>query len=223
MKVRVWDLPLRVFHWTLVSLVLFSATTGLLGEKLGTSVIEWHSRCGYAILSLLLFRIVWGFCGGTQARFANFLRGPRTVLDFVRRALSGEKQLVVGHNPAGGWSVLAMLLFLSLQAGSGLFIADEDLAFEAPLSKHVSSHLVDLLKEFHEANFFVLAVLVGMHVAAIAYYFFVKHDNLVQPMLTGDKDLAAPTVQPSAGGHPLLGAAILAAAVTAVVALVKLA
>ena len=223
MIIRVWDLPLRLFHWALAILVLCSATTGLLGEKLGASVVEWHARSGYAILSLLLFRIVWGFCGGSQARFVNFLRWPRTVLDYVRRALRGEKQLVIGHNPAGGWSVLAMLLFLSLQAGTGLFLADEDLAFEAPLAKHVSSHMVDALKEFHEANFFLLAALVVMHLAAIAYYFFVKREDLVRPMLSGERELAAAPQEMPRGGHPLLGALILAAAVTAVVLLVRLA
>jgi len=222
-RVRVWDLPLRCFHWALAFLVLVSLCSGLLGEKLGVGVTEWHARSGYGILALLLFRIVWGFCGGTQARFRSFVRGPRSVASYVRRALRGDREVMLGHNPAGGWSVMAMLVFLSLQAGSGLFIADEDLAFEAPLAKHISSHMVDLLKEFHEANAFLVLGLVGMHLAAIAYYYFAKGENLVRAMISGDKTLAAPPAEPMVSGHVGIGILVLAAAVTAVASLVKFA
>ena len=189
MKVRVWDLPLRLFHWALVSLVAFSACTGLLGDELGAAVAPWHARSGYAILSLLLFRLIWGWVGGTHARFANFVHGPRHVWDYVRRALGGEKMRVPGHNPAGGWSVLAMLASLLLQTGTGLFLVDADRAFQAPLAKYVSAHVAHALKEVHEGGFLVLAGLVLMHLAAIAYYFFAKGENLVRPMLTGDREL----------------------------------
>lgn len=222
-KVRVWDLPLRCFHWALSLLVLASAGTGLLGEKLGLGVADWHARSGYAILSLLIFRFVWGFCGGTEARFASFLRAPTAVADYVRRTLRGERVATLGHNPAGGWSVLALLLALLVQAGSGLFLADEDLAFEAPLAKYVSSHSVDVLKAVHEANAALLAALVALHLAAIAYYFFVKRENLVRPMISGEKLLAAAPAPPPRGGQTLLGAAVFAGAVAVVLALVRLA
>ena len=220
-KVAVWDLPLRLFHWALVLVLSFSASTGLLGEKLGVGVAEWHARAGYSIFALLLFRLLWGFCGGTHARFSSFVRGPRVVADYVRRALGGEKLAPLGHNPAGGWSVLAMLGGLSLQVGTGLFLADEDLAFEAPLSKYISANSVDVLKEVHEANFFVLAALIAMHLAAIAYYYFVKREDLVRPMLSGHRQLAQAPAEPARDGQPLLGALILAAAVSAVWALLR--
>ncbi len=212
-SIKVWDLPLRLFHWSLVLLVSFSGITGSFSDDFGPKVLEWHKLSGYAILSLVIFRLLWGFFGGTQARFANFLRGPRAVVAYLRQLGSGKREPQLGHNPAGGWSVLLMLTCLALQAGTGLFLSDEDLGFEGPLAKLVSSHTGDLLKAFHEANFVVLLTLIALHLSAIAFYFFAKKENLVRPMFTGRKELAGPA---SKGGHALAGAVVLAVGAAAV-------
>ena len=207
--VRVWDLPIRLFHWSLALLVGFSLITGEFRDDFGMGIIDWHARSGYAILTLVIFRLLWGFLGGTHARFSSFVRGPRAVAAYLR----GSSAVHVGHNPLGGWSTALMLASLALQAGTGLFISNEDLGFDGPLARHVSSHTGDRLQAIHQANSVILLVLVALHLAAIAFYFFAKRDNLVRPMLTGVKRLAAPS---QSGGHPLRGALVLAIAAAAV-------
>ncbi|HUW37959.1 MAG TPA: cytochrome b/b6 domain-containing protein [Rhodocyclaceae bacterium] len=211
--VRVWDLPTRLFHWSLVLLVSFSGITGEFGDDFGANVLDWHARAGYAILALLFFRLLWGFVGGTHARFRSFIRRPRTVLAYLRELRTGGSGPHLGHNPAGGWSVLLMLACLSLQVGTGLFLSDDDLGFTGPLANHVSDHVSDQLHALHEANFVVLMVLVALHLLAIAFHLWAKKENLVRAMVSGKKPLAAP---PQRGGHPLLGALVLAISAAAV-------
>lgn len=206
---RVWDLPTRLFHWSLVALVVFSAITGEFAEDLGTDYLERHMLSGYAVLALLLFRLIWGFIGNRHARFASFLRGPRAVLAYFSALRGrGAAAMHAGHNPLGGWSVAAMLGVLLVQVGSGLFLSDEDLDVHAPLSSHVANRTIDLLHEVHETSFKLLLALIVIHLAAIAYYRFAKGDNLVRPMLTGDKMLAG--AEPARGGAWWLGALVLA-------------
>jgi cytochrome b len=151
----------------------------------------WHMRFGYAALALVLFRILWGLAGDHHARFASFVRGPRTVLAYLRgRAAHGG-----GHNPAGGWSVLAMLLVLLTQASTGLFASD-DIATEGPLAKLVSGTWVSWATRIHHWNEKLILALVALHLAAIVYYALAKRDNLVRPMIVGDQPgLAAPPAQ----------------------------
>lgn len=212
-SIRIWDLPLRLFHWLLALLVVFSLVTGQFGSELGLGAAQWHMLSGYALLTLLLFRVVWGFVGGTHARFASFVRGPRAVLGYLGE-LAGRRpaRTWAGHNPLGGWSSIALLASLALQAGSGLFLSDEDLGVEGPLAKYAASVLADRLAALHETNFVVIVALVGLHVSAIAYYLLVKRDNLVRPMISGVKQLPAPPADAGAakGGHPLAGAVVLA-------------
>lgn len=219
---RVWDLPTRLFHWSLVALVLFNGVTGEFAEKLGSTWMERHLVCGYAILALVLFRLLWGFIGGTHARFADFVRGPRAVIAYISALREGKQGTAhVGHNPLGGWSVLAMLCALSVQVGSGLFLSDEDMGVEGPLAKHVANRTIDMLKEVHETSFWLLLCLVAIHVAAIIYYRSVKGEHLVSAMVTGDKPLSG--VEDARGGQWWLGLLILAAAASAVGLLVSVA
>lgn len=206
---RVWDLPTRLFHWSLVALVTFSGLSGQVAEDLGSRFMDWHMLSGYAILALLLFRLAWGFVGSTHARFADFVRGPRRVLEYLGARSAGKPDSVhPGHNPLGGWSVLSMLGALSVQVGSGLFLSDEDMGVEGPLAKHVANRTIDLLHEVHETSFWLLLGLVAGHLAAIAFYRVAKGENLVRPMVTGDKVLAG--IEPARGGAPWLGALWLA-------------
>jgi cytochrome b len=177
--VRIWDLPTRLFHWMLALLVVFSVTTA----NIGGNWMDWHLRSGYAVLALLVFRLLWGFAGSRYALFAQFVRGPRAVRAWLR-APRGAGECHAGHNPLGAWSVLAMLAALLVQASTGLFASDE-IATEGPLSKLVSGATASLMTRIHSTNESVIYALVALHLAAIAYYFFVKRDDLVGPMITG--------------------------------------
>lgn len=180
MKIRVWDLPTRVFHWALVVAIVGS----FISADEGGNALEWHARFGYFILSLVLFRLVWGFVGSHYARFFNFLKSPKVVLGYLKNPTE-----LAGHNPLGALSVMALLGFLSLQAITGLFASD-DIAFEGPLSKYVSSDWVELLTSFHRLDESVLITLIMLHIGAILYYRWIKRVNLVKPMMTGDKEWA---------------------------------
>lgn len=179
---RVWDLPTRLFHWVLVLLVVFS----IVSAKIGGNWIDWHMRSGYCILALVLFRVMWGFAGPFHARFANFVRPPSAVFGYLRDLRNGRAAAPAGHNPLGALSVLAVLAVLLLQASTGLF-ANDSISSEGPLAKLVSSATSDLLTRVHKINQFVIFALIALHLAAIAYYYFARRENLVLPMITGDK------------------------------------
>jgi cytochrome b len=177
----VWDLPLRIFHWLLATCVAGSWLT----HELGTTWFAWHARLGYVTLVLVCFRIAWGFVGPAHARFASFLRGPRAIVSYLRGP-GGAGTVSVGHNPLGGLAVVAMLGLLLLQAVTGLF-ANDDIFNSGPLYGYVSKAQSDGLTSLHKGNFDWLLVLIGLHLAAICYYQFVKRLNLLTPMLTGRK------------------------------------
>jgi cytochrome b len=174
-KVRVWDLPVRLFHWAIVLLIPAMWATHELER------MDLHILLGQVLLGLVLFRLIWGLIGGSTARFAGFVRGPRAVLRYLR----GREGAVLGHNPLGGWSVVLMLLLLLTQIGLGLFAVDEDALNEGPLSHVVSYETARTLAGRHETIFYVLVALIAVHVAAILYHWLVRRDDLVTPMVTG--------------------------------------
>jgi cytochrome b len=178
-RVRVWDLPTRLFHWLLALLILTSIVTA----KVGGNAMDWHMWSGYAVLALLVFRLLWGWAGSRYARFESFVRGPQAVLAYLRGD-GGDAH--PGHNPLGAWSVVVLLLVLLTQGTTGLF-ANDDIATEGPLAKLVSSRTSTLLSSVHRLNEWVIYALVALHLLAVAFYAFVKRQNLVFPMLTGDK------------------------------------
>ncbi len=177
-SVRVWDLPTRLFHWALAICIVL----GIVFVKIGGNAIQWHAYCGYTALALILFRLIWGFVGSWHARFANFIPSPSKLIAFLRGQVDGG----LGHNPLGALSVIALLLVVLIQALTGLF-ADDDIFFQGPLAKYVSNSTVALLTSIHRFNQYLIFALVGLHLAAISYYYFVKRQNLVGPMVTGDK------------------------------------
>jgi cytochrome b len=177
-KARVWDLPTRLFHWSLVGCVVAAFVTA----KIGGNAMLWHGRLGLAILGLLVFRIVWGFVGSTYARFAQFVCGPAAIRAYLRGEWKGQ-----GHNPIGALSVLALLGVLSLQAATGLF-SNDDIAFEGYLYPLVGSELSGQITGIHHLLEKALMLLVALHVGAIAFYARVKKHNLVKPMLSGWAD-----------------------------------
>jgi cytochrome b len=210
-SVRVWDVPTRVFHWLLVGLVAFSLYTGLVG---GFREMGWHVKSGYAILALVLFRIVWGVIGSRHSRFTDFVRGPFAVFAYARDLLRNASTGTIGHNPLGGWSVMAMLASLLVQAGTGLF-SNDDILTEGPLASLVSKSVSDQITAVHDANAVILMVLIGVHLSAIAFYALVKRENLVRAMITGRKP-ATPDAPDAPYAPVWLAAAVLVAAVLAV-------
>ena len=176
--VRVWDLPTRVFHWALVVAVAGLITTA----QIGGDAMPWHFRFGYTVLTLLLFRLAWGLVGGHWSRFASFIYAPRTILGYVK-----------GHNPLGSLSVFAMLGILLLQVGSGLF-SDDEIAAAGPLVKHVPGSWVSLATHYHaDVGKLILLGLVVLHVGTIFFYRIRKGENLVRPMILGDKETSVRT------------------------------
>ncbi len=178
--IRVWDLPIRLFHWLLVLCISGS----IISVNLGGNAIQWHAYFGYSILTLLIFRIVWGFVGSTHARFASFLPTKESLLQY----LQGKSPKVLGHNPLGALSVFALLFVLCVQVFTGLFV-DDEIAFQGPLAKYVPGWVSSLLSEIHEANQVVIFTLIAIHISAIWFYKKFKGENLVRPMISGDKEI----------------------------------
>jgi len=181
-KIAVWDLPTRLFHWLLVVLVVVSFTTGAIG---GNAML-YHEWSGFAILILLVFRITWGFVGSRKSRFSDFVKGPAVVWRYATALFRGDLERYMGHNPMGGWSVLALLLALVIQVATGLF-ANDDIITEGPLYLWVSKPVSDWLTHVHRLNRFLIVLLVVTHVSAVLFYLWGKRENLIKPMITGTK------------------------------------
>jgi cytochrome b len=169
----VWDLPTRVFHWAVVVLVVASWWSAEQDE------LSVHSWLGYAIIVLVGFRIVWGFVGSKHSRFSDFLRGPARVASYVMRKESAGS----GHNPLGGWSVMALLGLLLLQSFSGLFNSD-DVLFQGPFYYAAPTGFRDFMGTIHDQVFDLLVVFVSLHVLAVVIS-QLRKKRLVQAMLFG--------------------------------------
>lgn len=172
-----WDIPTRLFHWLLALAIPLAWWTAEEGHY------RWHEWLGYAVLVLLVFRVVWGFVGSPASRFRDFLKGPRAVLAYVKGRL-GQPDVPVGHNPLGGWSVVALLCLLLLQSVSGLFNSD-DILFDGPLHHLASGEWQDRFGVLHEVVFNVLLGFIGLHILAVLYHQWLKGERLIQAMLRG--------------------------------------
>ena len=183
LKIKVWDLPTRIFHWCLVICVLGLLTTA----QLGGEAMAWHFRLGYAVLSLLAFRFVWGLVGGHWSRFRTFLYKPSAVMAYLRGQHRPED--TVGHNPLGALSVFSLLAFLLFQVLAGLF-SDDEISNSGPLTALVPSAWVSLLTFYHAAvGKVIVLVLVVLHIGAVFYYRFKKKEDLISPMFSGYKSV----------------------------------
>ena len=189
-RVKLWDGAIRLVHWGFVLLLPALWWTHRIGDM-------WlHERLGYVALGLLLFRIYWGLVGSSTARFAEFVKGPVAVLGYIRAILSRSAEPVVGHNPLGGWSVLALLGLLIAQVCLGLFAQDTDGIESGPLSHLVEYETADWARDWHERTFYMLLVFVGLHIAAILFHLLVKRDNLGAPMITGHRGIPDSATSP---------------------------
>jgi hypothetical protein len=214
--VRVWDLPTRLFHWALVVCIVGLVTTA----QIGGNAMDWHFRFGYGVLTLLLFRLLWGFVGGHWSRFSTFLYSPASLLRHIRGQENGGQAL--GHSPLGALSVFAILALLLLQVGTGLF-SDDEIAAVGPLSKLASGALVSQLTHYHkDIGKVIVLVLVLLHIGAIAFYRIKRKKDLIRPMLVGD--MSSLTPQPASrddAGSRALAAVILLGCAGAVAALLR--
>ncbi|OFX11192.1 MAG: hypothetical protein A2516_09475 [Alphaproteobacteria bacterium RIFOXYD12_FULL_60_8] len=227
-RIKVWDAPIRLFHWALVILVTFNFIAIKLGgpakvlQKLGykgfITDTDLHMLSGQTLLTLMVFRFGYGLIGSTTARFSNFLTSPLKVWMYLR---SGGLGRWAGHNPAGGWMAALMLVVLGAMAGLGLF-ANDDIMADGPLMHLVGKTTSDSLTWYHRLLSRVLLGLVVLHVAAIIYYRRVKKDNLIPPMLHGYKDWPENEPVPSISfTHPLLALGLLGASAALVIGVVR--
>jgi cytochrome b len=188
-NVRIWDLPTRLFHGLLLALIAGMYVTGNIGG-------EWmrlHFLLGYAVLCLILFRLIWGFFGGYWSRFSHFVPTPNGLIKYVNALRHHKTQHAIGHNPLGALSVLALLFSLLLQVFSG-FCSDDEITATGPWTSLVSSNWVEWATFFHtEIGQVLLLCLIGLHVSSVVFYKWVKREDLITPMIKGDKTLPLDT------------------------------
>lgn len=204
----VWDIPTRFFHWALV----IAVATSLLSEELGN--MDIHMISGHVVMVLILFRIVWGFVGGRHARFSDFLTGPSAVIRYAKSMFDGTHAPSVGHNPMGALSVIALLGILTVQVGTGLF-SNDDILTEGPLFDLVSKSTSDTLTYYHGLASNALYTLIGLHLAAVAFYTF-KGDKILGAMIFGTKgEMPGSTAENNAAkGNIIVAIIILGIAAT---------
>jgi len=217
--VTVWDGWVRLFHWAIVACVIISYVSAQ------TDAWQVHYLSGYAILALVIFRILWGLVGSESARFATFLRTPRAALRELAQFRRREPDTETTHNPAGGWMVVGLLLLLLVQAVSGLF-TNHDVGFtysaHGPLANAVAEGTSEWASLLHVTAIDLLIIAIGLHVAAVLAYALVKRQDLVRPMVTGVKHLPESAARAPRQAPMLLGAALLAAAAALVWWIVRL-
>ncbi|SIS93472.1 cytochrome b/b6 domain-containing protein [Paracoccus saliphilus] len=182
-RVRIWDPALRAFHWLLAVLVI---ANWLLGQ-FGPNIMTLHFWLGYTIVALLVFRLIWGFVGPESARFSSLFHGPRAVTSYLRDMGKRQPSHWPGHNPLGALAVIAMLLTLFWQVGTGLIADPEDFVNVGPLASKVGSDVATKADAWHALGANIILVLVLLHIVAILFYRIWKNEDLIRPMLTGWK------------------------------------
>ena len=195
-QIDVWDAPTRLFHWGLA----IAVATSLISEQIGN--MDIHVISGHVVLTLVMFRIMWGVVGGRHARFSDFIKGPRAVISYAKSMFDKSHKTTIGHNPLGALSVIALLLVLSVQAGTGLF-ANDDILIEGPFFDLVSKSTSDMLTYYHGLSSNVLYGLIGLHLAAVAFYTFNGH-KILSAMVFGTKE-KEDVPAPAKSGAPVKG------------------
>ena len=209
--ILVWDFPTRLFHWATVALIVLAYTTYLLGW------MDWHAKAGDAVLTLVVFRLLWGFFGSDTSRFSRFVAAPRAAFAHLRRLFFREPDRQVGHNAAGGWMVLLLLALVLAEALSGIYVQN-DVANQGPLTDVTPPRIANAITASHWIFWDALLVAVALHILAIAAYAVAKGHDLVRPMITGVKTLPAGVAQPFVAS-PLHAALLLGVSALGVAAL----
>lgn len=219
-QVAAWDLPTRLFHWTLLALLVWAYVSYRYAEALGDPLLKYHRWNGLAILVLLLWRLLWGVAGPGSTRFARFLAGPRAALAYLGSLFGGPRKVYLGHNPLGGWMIVALLGVLLVQGAAGLFTVEHNDLTAGPLYRFVDEDTQKLLSRWHRWTFYyVLLPLAAVHITANALYGFVKGEPLIRAMVTGKKpaDAYADAARAEPLRRPLLVATVLLAISAAIV------
>ncbi len=198
-RIKVWDLPTRIFHWTLVLCFGGLWYTGTEGD------MERHTFLGYTLLGLMIFRIGWGFIGGDFSRFKALQLSPRVAIQYIR---NGFKTDYPGHNPLGSWGVVFLLGGLALQVGTGLF-ANDSILTEGPLAQFISGSTSDWLTTIHSLNFDVLVVLIALHVLAVLFHTVIQKEDILPGMITGNRRIHQSYHPPSLSSWEPLTAILL--------------
>jgi cytochrome b len=188
-RVRVWDIPTRLFHWTLLFCIASAWVSFRYSEAIGDETMRWHRWNGYAILILLVFRVIWGFAGSSTSRWSAFVRWPWTAAGYALDLARGRDRHYLGHNPLGTYMILGLLAAVGVQAGLGLFTVEHnDTGAYGPLYRIVSEATYKMLSRWHLWTFYwVVLPLIALHIIANTIYAFVKKDPLIRAMVTGDK------------------------------------
>jgi cytochrome b len=186
-NVRAWDWPTRAFHWCLVLLVFNAWASIQFAARVGDNNLVWHRWNGYAILTLIVFRLIWGFAGSSTARFSAFVTWPWTALAYAFAMLGGRSKHYLSHNPLGGWMVLVLLAALFGQAVGGLYSIDHNEIIAGPLKRTIDHDLALVIGKWHTWFFNVIIGLVCVHILANALYGVFKGEPLIEAMMTGNK------------------------------------
>ncbi|UXK09731.1 cytochrome b/b6 domain-containing protein [Shewanella putrefaciens] len=211
-KVKVWDLPTRIFHWVMVMLM------GLLWWSADAGEMQWHQIFAYSLLSLIAFRFVWGFVGSDTSKFSHFICHPKVALKYLNEVRTKGISFVLGHNPVGGYMVIALITVISLQIVTGLFATD-DIFTEGPLYSYVSSSTSASMTWLHKTNFNLILLLSAIHILAVIIH-AIKGDKLIGAMLTGDKKISKTELSSYQQVNPLFKSGWIALVLFAVLAAV---
>lgn len=188
-KIKVWDLPTRLFHWTLFLSVFFM----WFSADQGGAWLQWHLRVGVGILVLLIFRLIWGVIGSDTARFTQFVKGPSQIKRYLKNEISEQEQ--PGHNPLGALMVIALLAALLFQVATGLFSSDNNSYLYNGYLQHLIGSAGSTARMIHITFFNLLLALVCVHIVVVWLYLLIKKHNLIRPMITGIKTIAEPVPQ----------------------------
>ena len=214
-RISAWDLPTRIFHWLLVTLILCAWISFEFNDRIGDTFLLWHRINGYAICVLLLWRVLWGFVGSPTSRFVNFFAWPWTAAKYGLDLIRGRDRHFLGHNPLGTYMIVALVAAISVQAITGLVATEHNYVTWGPLSNAVASETSETLTSWHTWMYFnVLIVLIGIHITANILYGLVKKDPLIRAMITGTKPAGdyedAPTAMVAADAKtPAMAATII--------------
>lgn len=192
-KIRVWDIWVRLFHWSLAISVGFQ----LLSGGTGWLFFDWHRTIGELVLALIVFRILWGFIGSSNARLGQLLQSPKAALLHLAALFRRQSSVERGHNAAGSWAVLVLLVILATQAVTGFFIADEDELLEGALYGTLSGSNTDLAMRIHRLNAELIMIMVGVHIVMVFVYLLYARQNLIKPMITGWTNWPSRSTPPS--------------------------
>lgn len=207
---RVWDISIRVFHWMLAAAICFLLFSGQTGYKF----FDWHRNVGEFVLALVLFRLIWGFVGSSNASLFGLIVDPRRAFRHLIDLARGKVHQDRGHNAAGGWAVVIILCLIAFQAISGLFIADEDELIEGAFYGALNYGRSEQLLHLHHQNAQIILYVVGIHIFMAFVYLIRAGQNLITPMITGRMNWVDDSTPPDVKfAKPLVGLILIAASI----------